>query len=72
MMFDCRSVIIEKHYRSVINRSVIEYFVSEVSKDEQPLPVISLPKLVLIRIHRNDLYYLAVVTGEGSLFLASS
>ena len=63
-----RSVIIEKHYRSVINRSVVEYFMSEVNKGDHPLPVMSLPKLVLIHIDRNELFYLAVVTGEGPLF----
>jgi len=82
-LYACRTVIIEKHYRTVIPRSVVDYFMAEVSKKSvkaggseeeeeavEAVPVMSLPKLILVHIHRNDLYYLAVLTGEG-LFLSS-
>jgi len=78
-LYACRTVIIEKHYRTVIPRSVVDYFMAEVSKKSvkaggseeeeeavEAVPVMSLPKLILVHIHRNDLYYLAVLTGEGS------
>lgn len=60
-------VIIEKHYRGLINRSVCDYFWDQVNKAASPAgvsPVIITPKFYLVHIQRNGLYYLATIQNE--------
>ncbi|XP_064616406.1 AP-3 complex subunit mu-1-like [Liolophura sinensis] len=60
-------VFMEKHWKSVINKSICDYFFEAqgkaVSPEDVP-PVIPTPHHYLINIYRNQLYYLAVVTTE--------
>jgi len=65
-------IIIEKHYRGLINRAVCDYFWEEVTKAPNPnevLPVIQTPKYYLIHIQRNSLFFLSVVSVETSPLL---
>jgi len=60
-------VIIEKHYRGLINRSICDYFWDQVNKASSPTevpPVIITPKFYLVHIQRNGLYYLATIQNE--------
>ena len=62
----------EKHYKSVINRNVCDYFFESQSKCSKPedIPtVIATPHHKLIVIYRNKLYFVAVVTTEGWIYL---
>lgn len=62
-----RDVIIEKHYRGLINRSVCDYFWDQVNKASNPSevnPVIITPKFYLVHIQRNGLYFLATIQNE--------
>ncbi|OWF39923.1 AP-3 complex subunit mu-1-like [Mizuhopecten yessoensis] len=60
-------VFMEKHWKSVIHKSICDYFFEvqgkAASADDVP-PVISTPHHYLINIYRNQLYYVAVVTTE--------
>ncbi|KAL3870481.1 hypothetical protein ACJMK2_038536 [Sinanodonta woodiana] len=60
-------VFMEKHWKSVINKSICDYFFEEQSKcasvDDVP-PIIVTPHHYLINIYRNQLYFVAVVTTE--------
>jgi len=57
----------EKHWKSVIHRSICDYFFEAQSKaasaDDVP-PVLSTPHHYLINIYRCKLYFVAVVTTE--------
>ena len=58
----------EKHWKSVIHRSVCDYFFEAQKKCNKPedIPtVISTPHNKLILIYRNKLYFVAVVVNEG-------
>jgi AP-3 complex subunit mu len=62
------SIIIEKHFRGIINRNVVDTFWEEVEKKapyfaEVP-PVITTTKYYLIHIRKSDLFMLAVLTRE--------
>lgn len=60
-------IIIEKHYRGLLSRSICDFFWEEVrkaSKPEETLPIIQTPKYNLIHIQRNGLFILCVVAGE--------
>jgi len=62
-------ILIEKHYRGLLNRNLCEFFWDEVSKSSSPsevLPVITTPKHYLIHIQSNSLYFLGVVNQEVS------
>jgi len=65
-------VIIEKHYRGLVNRSICDYFWDQVRKApnlaEVP-PVIISPKFYLIHIQRNGLYFLGTVQNEVPVLL---
>eukprot|EP01125_Pyxidicula_operculata_P001838 TRINITY_DN116_c0_g1_i2.p1 TRINITY_DN116_c0_g1~~TRINITY_DN116_c0_g1_i2.p1 ORF type:complete len:265 (+),score=50.33 TRINITY_DN116_c0_g1_i2:82-876(+) len=58
------SVIIEKHYRGLVSRSVVDKFWDEASKCapfyNELLPVIATQKYYLIHVQKNDLFFLAV------------
>ncbi|KAL8597528.1 AP-3 complex subunit mu-1 [Nucella lapillus] len=60
-------VFMEKHWRSVINKSICDYFFEAQSKAANPEdipPIISTPHHYLINIYRNNLHFIAVVTTE--------
>ena len=64
-----REIFMEKHWRSVISRSVCDYFFEAQTKATSPEdipPVISTPHYYLISIYRNNLYFLAVLQNEGT------
>ena len=63
-------IFMEKHWRSVINRSVCDYFFEAQTKATSPSdipPVIPTPHYYLITIYRNNLYFVAVLQNEGKL-----
>ena len=63
-----RDIFMEKHCKSVIHRSICDYFFEAQSKCPKPedIPVvISTPHHKLILIYRNKLYFIAVVVNEG-------
>ncbi|KAH7636979.1 AP-3 complex subunit carmine [Dermatophagoides farinae] len=60
-------IFIEKHWKSVIPRSVCDYFLDaqrKVDYSSNISPVIATPHHILISIHRSGLYFVAVTTGE--------
>ncbi|BFZ20581.1 hypothetical protein BsWGS_23622 [Bradybaena similaris] len=60
-------VFLEKHWKSVVNKSICDYFFevqSKASNPEDVPPVIATPHHYLINIYRNSLYFVAVVTTE--------
>lgn len=60
----------EKHWKSVISRSVCDYFFDEqrkVSSSEDIPPVIATPHHYLISIHRCGIFFVAVCMSEGGL-----
>jgi len=64
---DSGNIVMEKHWRGVLNRSICDFFWEEVTKapsKEEVLPVISTAKHYLIHIYRNDLFFLSVVNAE--------
>ena len=61
-------IFMEKHWRSVISRSVCDYFFEAQTKATSPSdipPVIPTPHYYLITIYRNNLYFVAVLQNEG-------
>jgi AP-3 complex subunit mu len=62
-------IFMEKHWKSVIHRSICDYFFEAQSKCNKPedIPcVISAPHHKLIVVYRNKLYFIAVVLNEVS------
>jgi AP-3 complex subunit mu len=60
-------VIIEKHYRGLINRTICDYFWDQVNKASSPSevpPVIITPKFYLVHVQRAGLYFLATIQNE--------
>ncbi|KAL5012771.1 hypothetical protein ScPMuIL_011322 [Solemya velum] len=60
-------VFMEKHWKSVIHKSICDYFFEAQGKAQSPedvQPVIPTPHHYLINIYRNQLYLVAVVTTE--------
>lgn len=60
----------EKHWKSVISRSVCDYFFEAQKKIPSPadMPaVVATPHHYLLTIFRNNLYFVAVTTTEGKL-----
>lgn len=61
-------VFIEKHWKSIISRSVCDYFFDQHRKAINPEdipPVIATPHHYLISIYRCGLYFVAVCMTEG-------
>lgn len=61
-------VFMEKHWKSVISRSVCDYFFDEQRKvggSEDMPPVIATPHHYLISIHRCCMFFVAVCMTEG-------
>ena len=71
-VFHCmrhREVFMEKHWSSVVSRSVCDYFFEAQSKATSAAdipPVISTPHYYLVSIFRNHLYFVAVLQNEGT------
>lgn len=62
-------ILIEKHWRGVTGRPVVEFFWEEVCKYKAKLdvpPVIVTPMYYLISVLRHDMFFLATVTAEVS------
>ncbi|XP_076436609.1 AP-3 complex subunit mu-1-like isoform X2 [Babylonia areolata] len=62
-------VFMEKHWRSVVNKSILDYFFEAQGKaatHEDISPVIATPHHYLINIYRNNLHFIAVATTEVS------
>ena len=58
----------EKHWSSVVSRSVCDYFFEAQSKATSAAdlpPVISTPHYYLVSIFRSNLYFVAVLQNEG-------
>lgn len=57
-------IIIERHWRGIISRSIGYKFWEEVKKSEKPedvLPVIAYSKYYLIHVYRDGIFFLGVV-----------
>lgn len=66
---DAGDIFLEKHWKSVIGKSVMDYFFEIQSKAcilENVPPVISTPHHYLINIYRNDIFFVAVTQSEVS------
>ncbi|XP_063722311.1 AP-3 complex subunit mu-1-like [Symsagittifera roscoffensis] len=62
-----RDVFMEKHWKSVVNKSICDYFFEELSNGssaDDVQPVIATPHHYLVSIYRDRLYLVAVVTQE--------
>lgn len=60
-------MFLEKHWKSVISRSICDYFFDAQNKAEGPNevpPVIATPHHFLISIYRCNIYLVAVITTE--------
>ena len=60
-------VFMEKHWKSVISRSICDYFFDAQNKATSPgevPPVISTPHHFLISIYRSNIYFVAVIMSE--------
>uniref|UniRef100_A0A914WDF8 MHD domain-containing protein n=1 Tax=Plectus sambesii TaxID=2011161 RepID=A0A914WDF8_9BILA len=61
-------VILEKHWKSVIHRSICDYFFDaqkRASSPEDVPPVISTPHHYLVSVYHNQVYFVAVTTLEA-------
>ncbi|PAV55701.1 hypothetical protein WR25_03627 [Diploscapter pachys] len=66
-------VILEKHWKSVIHRSICDYFFDQQKRATHPedvIPVISTPHHYLINVYHNQLYFIAVTTVETAPLMA--
>lgn len=64
----CSDVILEKHYKSVIHRSICDYFfdVQKQSAHREDIPpVIATPHHYLYIVYHNNLYFIAVSVTES-------
>jgi len=64
-------IIIERHWRGRVSRSVGEKFWDEVKKAGKPEnvpPVISTPKHYVVHIHKHDLFFVGVVRFKNNNF----
>ena len=66
---DTGDVLLEKHYKGIVSRAAVETFWEEVSKrsrrDDVP-PILLSTKFYLCSIYRDNVYVLALMTGEVS------
>jgi AP-3 complex subunit mu len=66
-----RDVVIEKHWRGFVNRSILDYFLEELNSATSSSsstsssidipPIITTPKFYLIYVQHNDLFFLSPV-----------
>lgn len=62
-----RDIVLEKHYKSVIHRSICDYFFDVQKKVDNPNdvpPVIATPHHYLFVYYQNNLYFIAVAVAE--------
>jgi len=60
-------IFLEKHWKSVVSRNIIDYFTDKQNKAESPVdipPVIATPHHYLISIYRNNLHFVSVCMSE--------
>src|SRR2546423_457986 len=58
-------VFLEKHWKSIISRSVCDYFLDAQKKaTSNTPPIIATPQHFLISISRNKMFFVAVVDSE--------
>lgn len=72
MFYFYRDVFMEKHWKSVVSRSVCDYFFEQQRKINNPEdipPVIATPHYYLISIYRSNMYFVAVCMTEGKFFI---
>ncbi|KAK5583039.1 hypothetical protein RB653_004629 [Dictyostelium firmibasis] len=73
ILADSGDILIEKHWRGLMNRSICEYFWDQVSQSKQNgssiPPIISTPKYYLINIQKQHIYLLGVCQSEVSPLL---
>ena len=65
----------EKHWRSVVSRSICDYFFEAQAKATTPTdipPVITTPHYYLITIFRSHVYFVAVIQSEGTYMCVPS
>lgn len=65
-------VQVEKHYRGLIQRTIVDAFTDELRKSEplkDVLPVIETPKYYLVNISVNSLYFVAVCPRDTNVLL---
>lgn len=65
-----RDIFMEKHWKSVVSRSVCDYFFNQqrnISNPEDVPPVISTPHHYLISIYRSSLFFIVVCMTEGKV-----
>lgn len=64
-------ILIEKHYRGMLGRSICDYFWDEVTKarGSEIAPILSTPKNFLIHIKTEGLYFVGVASHEISPLL---
>jgi AP-3 complex subunit mu len=61
-------VIIEKHWRGVVTRQVVEYFwenVKVAASPDEVAPIIPTAKDFIFHIYRKGMFLLCVVKSEG-------
>jgi len=70
------SIIIEKHFRGIINRVIVDNFWEEVEKKSpyfnEVSPIITIAKYYLVHVRKADLFLLAVLTREQPPLLVLS
>ncbi len=62
-------MLIEKHWRGLIGRNIVDYFLVElgkVSSLEEVNPVISTPRFFVVNVRHESLWFLAAVQNETS------
>ncbi len=62
--------MLEKHYKTVVHRSICDYFFDAQKKSASPEdlpPVIATPHHYLFVYHQNGLYFIAVTVQECEL-----
>ena len=70
----CRDILIEKHWRGFLNRSIIDQFVNEINKYSSPAevpPIIATSKFYLIHFHAGNLFFVCPVQGDVPPLLVS-
>lgn len=66
-------VVIEKHWRGLSSRLIVDHFVTEIAKYSSPKevpPVVTHPRYSLVNLLHDNLYLIAVVQSESPPLLA--
>ena len=73
-IFYFRDVFLEKHWKSIIQRSVCDYFfeVQKVAESPEDIPpVIPTPHHYLLPVYRCSMFFIAVCMSEGKKIIIS-